>query len=134
MRDRQLLPVSLRMRGNPGKRDQNRYCEYHKEKGHDTNECIILRMEIEKLIQCVHLKEFTRDKRYENPQGRDADCQCLEMRSDDPLVIAPKTAHFTVERMLGVASLYLTMGTGLTSTTFRAQFTVVDIPNSSYNG
>ncbi|GAA0178121.1 hypothetical protein LIER_29792 [Lithospermum erythrorhizon] len=50
MRDRQLLPVLRRMRGNPGKRDQNCYCEYHKEQGHNTNECRILRMEIEKLI------------------------------------------------------------------------------------
>ncbi|GAA0143999.1 hypothetical protein LIER_35848 [Lithospermum erythrorhizon] len=28
------------------------------------------------------------------------DCQGLEMPHDDPLVIAPKIAHYTVERML----------------------------------
>ncbi|GAA0139986.1 hypothetical protein LIER_35173 [Lithospermum erythrorhizon] len=30
----------------------------------------------------------------------DEDCQGLEMSHDDPLVIAPKIAHFTVERMM----------------------------------
>ncbi|GAA0154703.1 hypothetical protein LIER_37945 [Lithospermum erythrorhizon] len=34
---------------------------------------------------------------------------------------------------LGVARLWVTMGKGLTSTTFQVQFTVVDIPDSSYN-
>ncbi|GAA0158558.1 hypothetical protein LIER_38681 [Lithospermum erythrorhizon] len=106
----------------------------------------------------------------------DADCQRLEMPHDDPLVIAPKIAHYTVERMLvdtrssadiiylsafdklnlprsiiepmrtpitgftrhsvyplGIARLWVMMGKGLTSTTFQAQFTVVDIPDSSYN-
>ncbi|GAA0178126.1 hypothetical protein LIER_29794 [Lithospermum erythrorhizon] len=36
--------------------------------------------------------------------------------------------------LLGVASLWVTMGKGVTSTTFRVQFTVVDIHDSSYNG
>ncbi|GAA0142598.1 hypothetical protein LIER_03458 [Lithospermum erythrorhizon] len=35
---------------------------------------------------------------------------------------------------LGVARLWVTMGKGLMSTTFQAHFTVVDIPDSSYNG
>ncbi|GAA0141012.1 hypothetical protein LIER_02254 [Lithospermum erythrorhizon] len=38
-----------------------------------------------------------------NPQAitfTDEDCQGLEMPHDDPLVIAPKIGHFTVERML----------------------------------
>ncbi|GAA0145619.1 hypothetical protein LIER_36153 [Lithospermum erythrorhizon] len=35
---------------------------------------------------------------------------------------------------LGVTILMVKMGTWLTSTTIRAQFTMVDIPDSSYNG
>ncbi|GAA0157623.1 hypothetical protein LIER_14852 [Lithospermum erythrorhizon] len=40
------------------------------ENGHDTNECRILRTHIETLIQREYLKEFTRDKGQERPQGR----------------------------------------------------------------
>ncbi|GAA0150236.1 hypothetical protein LIER_37083 [Lithospermum erythrorhizon] len=59
------------MRGNPGKRDQNRYCNYHREHGHKTSECRILKIEIEKLIQRDYLKEFTGGKTHEvRPQGR----------------------------------------------------------------
>ncbi|GAA0183810.1 hypothetical protein LIER_31159 [Lithospermum erythrorhizon] len=104
-----------------------------------------------------------------------ADCQGLEMPHDDPLVIAPKIAHYTVEWMLvdtgsstdiiylsafdklnlprsiiepvrrpltgftghsvyplRIARLWVTMGKGLTSTTFQVQFTMVDKPDSSY--
>ncbi|GAA0167629.1 hypothetical protein LIER_22515 [Lithospermum erythrorhizon] len=35
---------------------------------------------------------------------------------------------------LGVATLWVTMGKHLTSTTFQVQFTMVDIPDLSYNG
>ncbi|GAA0161973.1 hypothetical protein LIER_18168 [Lithospermum erythrorhizon] len=37
-------------------------------------------------------------------------------------------------RAMGIASLDLTMGTGLTSITIRTQFTIVDIQDQSYNG
>ncbi|GAA0155523.1 hypothetical protein LIER_13232 [Lithospermum erythrorhizon] len=47
-----LLPKPVRMRSAPGRHDKNRYCEYHREHGHDTNECQILKSEIEKLIKC----------------------------------------------------------------------------------
>ncbi|GAA0183935.1 hypothetical protein LIER_42486 [Lithospermum erythrorhizon] len=170
-------------------------------------------MEIEKLIQQGHLREFTREMGHKRPHGRgsspprylphrrknspprhnpyrnvrkkyarrevyrvvnmqvgteaitftDADCQGLEMPHDGPFVIAPKIAHYTAEKMLvdtgsstdiiyfsafyklnlprsiiepmrtpltgftghsvyplGVARLWVTMGKGLTSTTFQA--------------
>ncbi|GAA0142596.1 hypothetical protein LIER_03457 [Lithospermum erythrorhizon] len=72
VRDKRTLPILGRMRGNSGKRDQNLYCKYHQEQGHDTNDRRILRMEIERLIQRGQLKEFTREKGHERPQGRDA--------------------------------------------------------------
>ncbi|GAA0170974.1 hypothetical protein LIER_25120 [Lithospermum erythrorhizon] len=48
-----LLPKPVRMKSAPGRRDKNFYCKYHREHGHDTNECRILKSEIEK-----HLKEL----------------------------------------------------------------------------
>ncbi|GAA0175465.1 hypothetical protein LIER_28632 [Lithospermum erythrorhizon] len=56
--DKNLLPKPVRMRSAPGKRDKNRCCKYHREHGHDTNECRILKAELEKLIKRGYLKEF----------------------------------------------------------------------------
>ncbi|GAA0161349.1 hypothetical protein LIER_17685 [Lithospermum erythrorhizon] len=56
--DKNLLPKTMRMRSAPGRRDKNRYYEYHREHGHDTNECRILKAELEKLIKRGYLKEF----------------------------------------------------------------------------
>ncbi|GAA0168761.1 hypothetical protein LIER_40630 [Lithospermum erythrorhizon] len=53
-----LLPKPIRMRSAPGRRDKNRYYEYHREHGHDTNECRIIKSEIEKLIKKGYIKEF----------------------------------------------------------------------------
>ena len=38
------------LRGEHSKRNQNKYCQYHKDVGHTTKECIMLKDEIEKLI------------------------------------------------------------------------------------
>ncbi|GAA0140887.1 hypothetical protein LIER_02157 [Lithospermum erythrorhizon] len=56
--DKNLLPKPIRMRSVPGRRDKNRYCEYHREHVHDTNQCRILKSEPEKLIKGGYLKEF----------------------------------------------------------------------------
>ncbi|GAA0170108.1 hypothetical protein LIER_24446 [Lithospermum erythrorhizon] len=61
-----LLSKPVRMRSAPGRRDKNRYCEYHREHGHDTNEYRILKSEIEKLIKSGYLKEFV-DKNSQQP-------------------------------------------------------------------
>ncbi|GAA0149221.1 hypothetical protein LIER_36888 [Lithospermum erythrorhizon] len=58
IKGKNLLPKSVRMRSAVGRRDKTRYCEYHREHGHDTNECRILNAEIEKLIKRGYLKEF----------------------------------------------------------------------------
>ena len=38
------------MRTDPAKRDNTKYCEFHKDHGHQTDDCIQLRKEIEYLI------------------------------------------------------------------------------------
>ncbi|GAA0156633.1 hypothetical protein LIER_14082 [Lithospermum erythrorhizon] len=220
------------MRGAPGKRDKNLYCEYHLEHGHDTNECRILKVEIEKLIKQGYLREDVGQEKG-RPHGRgysppcdhncaiagrgdsqnarknysrrevynavgtismsepisfsDSELKGIELPYDDPVVITPLIANFIVERMLvdkesstdilydkesstdilylsthdklhlprshiqpiatlltgftghvvyplGIATLDLTVGTGNKTTTIKAQFTVVDINDPSYNG
>ena len=46
------------MRSDPAKRDNTRYCEFHRDYGHRTEDCIQLRKEIEYLIQRGYLHRF----------------------------------------------------------------------------
>ena len=46
------------MKTDPAKRDSTMYCEFHKNHGHQTDDCIQLRKEIEYLIRRGHLRPF----------------------------------------------------------------------------
>ena len=46
------------MRSDPAKRDNTRYCEFHRDYGHRTDDCIQLRKEIEYLIRHGYLRRF----------------------------------------------------------------------------
>ena len=50
------------MRGDRSKRNQNKYCRYHQDIGHTTEECIALKDEIEKLIQEGYLQNYVRNE------------------------------------------------------------------------
>lgn len=47
----------------------DKWCDYHRTKGHETIECRNLKIEIEKLIQRGHLMKYVYD-RYEEKRGR----------------------------------------------------------------
>ena len=46
------------MRSDPAKRDNTKYCEFHKDYGHRTDDCIQLGKEIEYLIRRGYLRRF----------------------------------------------------------------------------
>ena len=46
------------MRSDPTKRDNTRYCEFHRDHGHQKDDCIQLRKEIECLIRRRYLRRF----------------------------------------------------------------------------
>ena len=54
----QFLRWSSQMRSDPTKRDNTKYCEFHRDHGHRTNDCIQLMKEIEYLIRCGYLRRF----------------------------------------------------------------------------
>ncbi|KAG1365253.1 putative Retrotransposon gag protein [Cocos nucifera] len=54
------LPRPERLRSPPNKRDRSKYCLYHRDHGHDTEECIQLQDEIEELIRKGRLGRFIR--------------------------------------------------------------------------
>ncbi|XP_075654891.1 uncharacterized protein LOC142625067 [Castanea sativa] len=47
-----------RMAGDLSRRNQNLYCSYHRDKGHTTEQCRVLKDHLEQLVKAGHLKEF----------------------------------------------------------------------------
>ena len=51
------------LHGDRSKRNQNKYCKFHKDIGHTTEECITFKDEIEKLIHCRYLQDYINNRR-----------------------------------------------------------------------
>ena len=66
--------------GDRSKRNQNKYCQYHKDVGHTTEECITLKDEIKKLIYHGYLKDYINGRRA-RPQN-DAPETSLHTKSE----------------------------------------------------
>ena len=50
-----------KMGGDPSKRNQNLYCTYHRDKGHTTEQCRVLKDHLRQLVKAGYLKEFVVD-------------------------------------------------------------------------
>ena len=46
------------MKGDPNKRYRNKYCHFHRDHEHDTDECFDLKQQVENLIRQGKLKSF----------------------------------------------------------------------------
>ena len=51
------------MGGDLSKRNQNLYCTYHRDKGHTTEQCRVLKDHLEQLVRVGYLKESVVDPR-----------------------------------------------------------------------
>ena len=49
------------MGGDPFRRNQNLYCTYHRDKGHTTEQCRVLKDHLGQLVKAGYLKEFVVD-------------------------------------------------------------------------
>ena len=47
-----------KMGGDPSRRNQNLYCTYHRDKGHTTEQCRVLKDHLRQFVKVGHLKEF----------------------------------------------------------------------------
>ena len=56
------------IRSDPAKRDNTKYCEFHRDHGHRTDNCIQLRKEIEYLIRRGHLCRYVASEGQEQVQ------------------------------------------------------------------
>ena len=51
------------MGGDPKRRNQRWRCSFHEEKGHITENCLVLKVFMDQLVQEGHLKEFVDDEK-----------------------------------------------------------------------
>ncbi|XP_074326801.1 uncharacterized protein LOC141664746 [Apium graveolens] len=70
------------LRGDPKKRDKSRYCRYHKDVGHHTDDCKKLKDEIEYLIRKGKFGSFTKGEDGRD-QKRDNDRRDYDRRVND---------------------------------------------------
>ncbi|KAK3012374.1 hypothetical protein RJ639_012731 [Escallonia herrerae] len=84
------------MRMPADKRDAQLYCHFHKDHGHTTEECKVLRLEIENLITKGHLQQFV--KANERQGGRRGGSQRRHEES------VPKDPPISRERIRSVSS------------------------------
>ena len=60
IKDDPSLKWPEKMKGDPNKCNRNKYCCFHKDHGHDTDECFDLKQQIENLIRQGKLRNFLR--------------------------------------------------------------------------
>ncbi|KAK6137891.1 hypothetical protein DH2020_028349 [Rehmannia glutinosa] len=64
-----MLRWPKKMKTTSGRRNMEKYCRFHKDHGHDTEDCIQLRDEIERLIQQGYLQNFVlKEERGQNQE------------------------------------------------------------------
>ncbi|GKC29623.1 hypothetical protein Tco_1036917 [Tanacetum coccineum] len=52
------------------KRSSNKFCEFHNDKGHNTDECVQLKKQIEELVRAGKLSHFIKEIRQDKDQQR----------------------------------------------------------------
>ena len=62
VRNEKSLRWPSQMKSDPATRDNTRYCEFHRDYEHRTDDCIQLRKEIEYLIRRGYLRRFMQPK------------------------------------------------------------------------
>ncbi|CAL9024326.1 unnamed protein product [Prunus brigantina] len=60
------------MKGDPSKRDTSKYCAFHKEHGHYTNNCNPWKRHLEELVREGHCTKFVAKKAIQQIEDRDA--------------------------------------------------------------
>ena len=58
IKDEPSLKWPEKMKGDPNKRNRNKYCHFYRDHGHDTDECFDLKQQIENLIRQEKLRNF----------------------------------------------------------------------------
>ena len=70
IKDKPYFKRPLKMVSDPGHRNPNLWCSYHRENGHLMENCRMLKQHLEDLVKECHLKEYVGDERAKKgPEG-----------------------------------------------------------------
>ncbi|XP_022875729.1 uncharacterized protein LOC111394198 [Olea europaea var. sylvestris] len=123
VKDMKELKWPTRMKSPPDTRDMSKYCEFHLDHGHTTEDCHALKREIEALIKRGFLKSYiasggdtssgrkqyarqhARTPRESHDEVKDItfgarDLEGISYPHDDALVVSAVVANFEVKRIL----------------------------------
>ncbi|GKG23052.1 hypothetical protein Tco_0388355 [Tanacetum coccineum] len=85
------------------KRDPNKYCEFHADTGHSTNECMQLRKRIEGMIKSDKLSQFIKElKQNDKPKAQK---KGETAGKNKPLAVTPPDGAWTEYVSEGVTLL-----------------------------
>ncbi|XP_024028353.1 uncharacterized protein LOC112093678 [Morus notabilis] len=84
------------MKSDPNRRNQNKYCRFHGDVGHNTNDCADLKDEIERLIREGRLQEFKAERRGQSPGNNDRRREDNRGRKDREPVGVIRTIHWGI--------------------------------------
>ena len=62
-----------KMKSASSRRNLSRYCHFHRDHGHDTDDCFDLKRQIEELIQRGQLRQYVAGRGQVPPPSRDQD-------------------------------------------------------------
>ncbi|KAL5562739.1 hypothetical protein UlMin_032486 [Ulmus minor] len=83
-------PPGIRTPAN--KRDNTKYCRFHRDMGHTTEECRVLKDEVERLIQRGQLREYVRGANQQ-PLNLTGHKEKIPRLSDDPIIFTESEAR-----------------------------------------
>ena len=85
IKDEHYLKWLRPLHSSPNVRDKNKYCRFHKDHGHYTEDCRDLKEQIEELIQKGKLQRYVKKGEYSKLRGDNKNQHESSSRSDDRL-------------------------------------------------
>ncbi|GKD29078.1 reverse transcriptase domain-containing protein [Tanacetum coccineum] len=64
------LPQPAPLVGTPSKENIHKFCDYHNEKGHNTNDCFVLKKQLEVALETGKLNHLIKDVRQKGKKGQ----------------------------------------------------------------
>ena len=83
IKDEHYLKWPRPLHSSPNVRDKNKYCRFHKDHGHNTEDCKDLKEQIEELIQKGKLQKYVKKGEYSKFRDGNKSQHESSSRSDD---------------------------------------------------